>query len=126
MHSSKADWVRGVARLISSASKMLQNTGPGENWNSPDLLSKKFRPVTSEGSRSGVNWMRPKAPSTLLAKERASTVLPMPGTSSMSTWPPATRAVRSKLVTRSSPTSTFWMFAFTADRIFSMRFPFLC
>ena len=29
MHSSRADWVRGVARLISSANRMLVNTGPG-------------------------------------------------------------------------------------------------
>ena len=31
IHSSNADWVRGVARLISSARRILQNTGPGEN-----------------------------------------------------------------------------------------------
>ncbi len=31
--SSSADWVLGVARLISSASTRLAKTGPGWNWN---------------------------------------------------------------------------------------------
>ncbi len=34
--SSRADWVLGEARLISSASTMLANTGPGLNSNAPD------------------------------------------------------------------------------------------
>ena len=35
MHSKRLDCVRGVARLISSASKMFVNTGPGLNSNAP-------------------------------------------------------------------------------------------
>ena len=34
MHSSSADWVFGEARLISSPTTMLANTGPGLNSNS--------------------------------------------------------------------------------------------
>ena len=40
-------------------------------------------PVTSEGIRSGVNWMRLKSQPTERASAFASIVLPMPGTSSM-------------------------------------------
>ncbi len=35
MASSRADWARGVARLISSTSTTLLNTGPGRNVQSP-------------------------------------------------------------------------------------------
>ena len=45
-------------------------------------------PVTSEGCRSGVHWTRAKTASSMLrAIARASTVLPVPGTSSNRTWP---------------------------------------
>ena len=39
-------------------------------------------PVTSEGSRSGVNWIRHTVQSMLRARVLASRVLPTPGTSS--------------------------------------------
>ena len=60
--SSSADWVFGDARLISSAMTMLANTGPG--WNSKPRVAwlKIVTPDTSEGSRSGVNWMRRHSP----------------------------------------------------------------
>ena len=45
--------------------------------------------MTSEGSRSEVNWMRWKVQSRARASACASVVLPTPGTSSMSRWPPA-------------------------------------
>ena len=35
MASSSADWVRGGARLSSSASTSSWKSGPGRNWNSP-------------------------------------------------------------------------------------------
>ena len=41
--SRKADCVRGVARLISSARTMLANSGPGRNSNSPRLLVEDHR-----------------------------------------------------------------------------------
>ena len=64
MTSSSADWVFGEARLISSAMTMLAKTGPG--WNSKPRVAwlKMVTPVTSEGSRSGVNWMRRHCPCT--------------------------------------------------------------
>src|SRR5580765_6755491 len=46
----------------------------------------------SLGIRSGVNWIRAKSIAHTCAKERASSVLPSPGRSSISTWPSASRA----------------------------------
>jgi hypothetical protein len=40
MASSSALWVRGVARLISSASSTLVKIAPGRNWNSPSFWLK--------------------------------------------------------------------------------------
>jgi hypothetical protein len=56
--SSSAAWVLGGVRLISSASSRLVNTGPGRNSKLPLRWSKIDEPVTSEGIRSGVNWIR--------------------------------------------------------------------
>ena len=39
MHSSRADWVLGEARLISSATTMLAKIGPGRNSNCEDCRS---------------------------------------------------------------------------------------
>ena len=62
MASSRADWVLGVARLISSASSSWVNTGPSRNtslrvpvWGSS---SRMWVPTMSAGMRSGVNWTR--------------------------------------------------------------------
>jgi hypothetical protein len=44
-------------------------------------------PVTSEGMMSGVNWMRLNPQSIDFANAETSEVLPVPGRSSMSTWP---------------------------------------
>ena len=60
MASSRLDWVRGVARLISSPSTIWLKTGPRLNSKSCFFWLKKLTPVTSLGSRSGVNWMREK------------------------------------------------------------------
>ena len=57
MHSSRADWVLGEARLISSPSTMLAKIAPGLNSKSRCSWLKTLTPVTSVGSRSGVNWM---------------------------------------------------------------------
>ena len=106
MHSSSADCVRGVARFISSASSMLVNTGPGLKVNSPALESHIDRPVTSVGSRSGVNCMRAKSASSERASDLASTVLPVPGTSSSSIWPRASIAHMTSFIASSLPTIT--------------------
>ena len=83
MHSRRALWVLGVARLISSASTTWAMIGPGRNSNSWVFWLKIESPVTSDGSRSGVNWMRRKVHPTLRLMALASIVLPTPGTSSM-------------------------------------------
>jgi hypothetical protein len=84
MTSSSADWVLGEARLISSAMTTLANTGPGRNSSARCSAAHTDVPVTSAGSRSGVNWMRLTDPSMDAATALASDVLPTPGTSSMS------------------------------------------
>ena len=89
MASSSAAWVFGGVRLISSASSSWVNTGPGRNTISPVRWSYSGAPMTSEGSRSGVNWMRAKSRPSARANDRAISVLPRPGRSSSSTWPPA-------------------------------------
>jgi len=57
-------------------------------------------PVTSEGSRSGVNWMRLKMQPVDVASARASIVLPVPGTSSINRWPWQSSVIRAKRVSR--------------------------
>src|SRR4029453_703628 len=52
---------------------------------------KTFTPVTSEGSRSGVNWRRENEQSIERASAFASIVFPTPGKSSMIRWPSAIR-----------------------------------
>src|SRR5436190_20514420 len=91
MHSSSAAWVFGEARLTSSTRSRLANTGPGRNSNSFVLWLKTLTPVTSEGSRSGVNWRRENEQSSERASALASIVLPTPGKSSMIRCPSATR-----------------------------------
>ena len=63
-------------------------------------------PVTSLGSRSGVNWMREKVPPMEAAMERASIVLPTPGTSSTRMCPSAMRAASAISITSLLPTMT--------------------
>src|SRR5580698_6912021 len=71
MTSRRADWVLGDARFISSPSTMLANTGPGRKVNLEVDWSKTATPVTSVGSRSGVNWMRFQVRATDIAMARA-------------------------------------------------------
>src|ERR687895_858687 len=91
MHSSSADCVFGDARLISSTRRRFANTGPGRNSNSFERWLKTFTPVTSEGSRSGVNCRRENAQSSERESAFASIVFPTPGKSSMIRWPSLTR-----------------------------------
>ena len=109
--SSSADWVFGDARLISSAMTMLAKTGPG--WNSKSRVAwlKIVTPDTSEGSRSGVNWMRRHSPFTVAAMARARVVLPTPGTSSSSTCPWAKSAVSASRTTCGLPSTTALTFS---------------
>ena len=57
----------------------------------------------SEGNRSGVNWMRLNFASTDRARALASVVLPVPGKSSSSTWPPLAKAASSLRVEAACP-----------------------
>jgi hypothetical protein len=96
MASRSADWVRGVARLISSTSSTLVMIGPSRKSNEPVFWLNTDTPSTSAGSRSGVHWIWVNRPPMLRDTARASTVLPTPGTSSIRQWP-----------RQSSATSTF-------------------
>lgn len=104
--SSRADWVFGVERLISSARRTWLKMGPGLKSKLPPLGSNTDRPRMSEGRRSLVNWMRRK----LTPKERASAtpskVLPIPGTSSMRRWPRAIKVIAVSLTASVLPTNT--------------------
>src|SRR5947209_6167309 len=91
MHSSNAACVFGDARLISSTSKRFAKTGPGRNSNSFERWLKTLTPVTSDGSRSGVNCMRENETSSERASAFASIVLPTPGKSSRIKCPSLTR-----------------------------------
>src|SRR3954447_13369626 len=91
MHSSSAACVFGDARFTSSTSRRFANTGPGLNSNSLARWSNTLTPVTSDGSRSGVNWRRENEQSSDRASAFASIVFPTPGKSSMIRCPSATR-----------------------------------
>src|SRR3954470_12779554 len=91
MHSSSAACVFGDARLTSSTSRRLVNTGRRRNSNSFRRWLNTFTPVTSEGSRSGVNCRRENEQSTERASAFASIVFPTPGKSSMIRCPSPTR-----------------------------------
>ena len=106
MHSSIADWVFGEARLISSPMTMLANTPPGRNSNSRVSWLNTDTPVTSEGSRSGVNWIRRTVRSIERASALLSMVLPTPGTSSMSRCPSASRTTTAARATSGLPSMT--------------------
>src|SRR2546422_2049082 len=99
--SRSAAWVFGLARLISSASRICANTGPGRNSNSLVFWLYARTPVTSEGSRSGVNWMRRNVQSSERASDLASIVLPTPGTSSMRRCPSHRRVTRQSRISSS-------------------------
>src|SRR5581483_3730725 len=91
MHSSSAACVFGDARLTSSTSSRFAKTGPGLNSNEFVRWSNTFTPVTSDGSRSGVNCRRENEQSSDRASAFASIVFPTPGKSSMIRCPSAIR-----------------------------------
>jgi hypothetical protein len=123
MHSSRADWVLGEARLISSPTTMLAKTPPGRNSNSRVFWLKTETPVTSEGNRSGVNWMRRTVQSIDRARALLSMVLPTPGTSSRSRCPSASITTSAVLITslfpsitRSTLARTLWVIRASVSR----------
>ena len=108
MASSRADWVRLVARLSSSAKNRLHSTAPG--WYSilPVSLFSMEKPVMSEGITSGVNCTRLYCRLRALEKARAMVVLPTPGISSSRMWPRARMASSTLASTWSLPTTAFF------------------
>src|SRR5258706_2412632 len=109
--SSSADWVRGEARLISSASRIEVNTGPARNSKVCSFWLNTETPRMSEGSRSGVNCTRVKRAPIDAARLLASVVLPVPGKSSINTWPPEAKAASSRRTPSRLPRMTFSMLA---------------
>ena len=105
--SSSADCVLGEARLISSASSRLHITRPRRNSNCSFWRLYILKPVMSEAMTSGVNWARLKLSPVTLAIVAASVVLPVPGTSSISTCEPESNAVNSIIISGRLPTITF-------------------
>src|SRR5262245_40512471 len=94
---SRAAWVLGGVRLISSASRMLVKIGPLTKRNSRrpwSFSSRTVVPVMSEGIRSGVNWMRLKATSRIWLIELTMSVLARPGTPTSRQWPRVKTAAR--------------------------------
>ena len=71
--------------------------GPARNSKSPSRWFQIDEPVTSAGSRSGVNWTRLKPSPLASANERAVSVFARPGTSSSRTWPSARMPSRIEL-----------------------------
>src|SRR4051812_18462751 len=106
MHSSSAAWVFGDARLISSTSSRFAKTGPGLNSNSFERWLKTFTPVTSDGSRSGVNCIRENDTSSERASALASIVFPTPGKSSRMRCPSETRQRTQRLSVSSGACTT--------------------
>ena len=104
--SKSALCVRGEARLISSANSTCVNTGPFLISNSPVFALNTAPPVTSAGSKSGVNWIRAKSAPIAAASAFESVVLPVPGTSSTSTWPSANSAITKSSTVSDFPSST--------------------
>src|SRR6476620_9113527 len=106
MHSSRADWVFGDARLISSPTTTLAKMAPGRNSKSRTSWLKTLTPVMSLGSRSGVNCTRRTEQSIERARVLASMVLPTPGTSSSRRCPSASSTVMAVRTTSGLPSIT--------------------
>ena len=115
MASSRADWVFGGVRLISSASIMFAKTGPFANRNDfcpvAWFCSRMSEPVMSAGMRSGVNCMRLKERPSIFARVAMSFVLASPGTPSMMQCPEQSIAMKICCIVWSRPTiwyARFW------------------
>ena len=76
-------------------------------------------PTLSEGTRSGVNWIREKVPPTTRARVWAASVFATPGTPSRRQCPSAIRAVSRRSTSRSCPTIT----RLTSKRVCSSSTP---
>ena len=80
--------------MISSASRIFVMTSPARYSKRFSSRSNMVKPVISDAMTSGVNCARRNASPVALPSAIARVVLPTPGTSSMSTCPCASSAVR--------------------------------
>src|SRR6266542_1209673 len=104
--SSSADCTFAGARLISSARRKLQNTGPSSVSKAPSPTLYTRVPTRSEGTRSGVNWIREKDPPRTPAVVLIVRVFARPGTPSISRWPCASRHTSTRSSMASCPAIT--------------------
>ena len=104
--SRSEDWVLGEVRFISSARTSWLIIRPCLYSSSPVLKLTMEKPVMSEGVMSGVNCMRLNEQSSERAIADTSVVLPTPGTSSISTWPRQSSAMKSSSTASCLPTTT--------------------
>src|SRR5215813_10334853 len=102
---SRAAWVLGGVRLISSARRSWVKIGPLVSTNPLVWKLNRLVPSTSPGIRSGVNWMRPNCRCRPAPKARVIMVFAVPGTPSSRIWPPTRRLVSIRSMTASWPTT---------------------
>ena len=106
------DFQQGGVRLGRRAvdlvgQQQLREDRAGTKRNSWVFMSKIGAPVMSEGMRSAVNWMRPKRQPSTRPSVRTKSVLPSPGTLSISTWPLEKRATSVPSTSSAWPTKIF-------------------
>src|SRR2546421_3239370 len=114
MASSRAAWVLGGVRLISSARTRLAKMGPARKWKEAFLASYTMLPVTSDGMRSGVNWTLRNSIARACPSAFTISVLATPGTPSRMTWPRTSRAARIPKTAGSWPFTALATSALTA------------
>ena len=122
---SSADWVRGLARLISSAISSWAKIGPGMKRKlrlPPGLSSSTSEPRMSDGIRSGVNWMRRASRPSTMPRVSTSLVLARPGTPTSSAWPPDSTVMSACSTTFSWPKMTLPIAALAAATCAAGRF----
>ena len=82
-----------------------EDRAPCETPTAPLFWSYMVMPVMSEGSRSGVNWIRLWDPWTVAAMARARAVFPVPGASSSRRCPSVSRQVSASRTTGALPST---------------------
>src|SRR5205807_5464022 len=108
MDSSRAAWVRGGIRLISSASRKSVNSGPWCRENVLVARLKTLLPMISAGIRSDVHCTRLNSSANNWAMALITRVLAMPGTPSSKACPWQRTASRQCLINSGCPTITFF------------------
>jgi hypothetical protein len=124
---NSADWVRGEARLISSAIRSWQKIGPSTKRKArlPSLaVSSTSEPRISAGIRSGVNWMRLAFSPITVPSVSTSRVLPKPGRPTSSAWPPQSMLASTRSTTFSCPMKRRLIEAFASPRRRAQRLDF--